>query len=84
MTGSPPLLSAAELVAVRQYASGIGIDRVATTAEMVRAAHTAGLVVHVFTFDVTAIDGDYRAIFALGVDGIFTDCPDAALTARTR
>ena len=55
---------------------------------VIGAAHAAGLLVHAFTFrndrslygfsDPTA---EYRAYFALGVDGVFSDFPDTAVAA---
>ena len=58
---------------------------------VVRDAHSAGLMVHMYTFrdDVPmARDyaGDaaleYRQIYAMGVDGVFSDYPDTAYAAR--
>ncbi len=59
---------------------------------VVRDAHAAGLFVHVYTFrseaDALAADfgadplAEYRAVYALGVDGVFSDFPDHALRAR--
>jgi glycerophosphoryl diester phosphodiesterase len=37
--------------------------------------------VHVFTFGADA-EITYRRLYGLGVDGVFTDNPDLALTAR--
>ncbi len=79
-TPAPP--TEAELVEVRQYATGIGLDRVVATAAAIGAAHAAGLLVHVYTFDPTAVAADYQAAFTAGVDGVFTDCPDTAAAAR--
>jgi glycerophosphoryl diester phosphodiesterase len=47
--------------------------RVWLTAEVVAAAHRAGLEVHVWTVNDEA---GMRRMFALGVDGIMTDYPD--------
>ena len=59
---------------------------------LVRDAHAAGLFVHTWTFrseprrlasdfkgDPT---GEYKAFYALGIDGLFSDFPDAAVKAR--
>jgi glycerophosphoryl diester phosphodiesterase len=59
---------------------------------VVRDAHAAGLFVHTWTFrseprrlasdfkgDPTA---EYKAFYALGIDGLFSDFPDAAVKAR--
>lgn len=58
---------------------------------LVDDAHTAGLLVHFYTFrneglylasnyagDPTA---EYQQFFALGVDGVFSDSPDTAVAA---
>jgi glycerophosphoryl diester phosphodiesterase len=49
---------------------------------LVRDAHRAGLLVHPFTFRDAA--AEYRLFFGLGVDGLFSDQPDAAVAARRR
>lgn len=59
---------------------------------VVADAHAAGLFVHTWTFRseprrlASNFDGDpgeeYKAFFALGVDGLFSDFPDAAVKAR--
>ena len=59
---------------------------------LVAAAHAAGLAVHAYTFRSEArfLAPDYhgdpaaelRQFFALGVDGVFADFPDAAVAAR--
>lgn len=61
---------------------------------VVADAHAAGLVVHPYTFRSEArflaadYGGDpaaeYRQFFALGVDGVFSDFPDAAVAVRDR
>lgn len=61
---------------------------------LVEDAHRAGLLVHPWTFrsDGTFLapdyDGDpereYDQFFSLGVDGLFSDFPDAAVRARNR
>ena len=60
--------------------------------DVVKNAHKLGLVVHPYTFrneskHLAANFQDspleeYRAYFALGVDGVFTDYTDTALAAR--
>jgi glycerophosphoryl diester phosphodiesterase len=71
------------LAGIRQYAVGIGIDRVrlGPDAKLVSDAHQDRLEVHVFTFGADA-EIAYRQLFSQGVDGVFTDNPDLALTAR--
>ena len=68
-------------------------DRVAgPPTRLVADAHAAGLFVHTWTFRseprrlLSTYGGDpaaeYRAFFALGIDGVFSDFPDAAVAAR--
>ncbi|KJV09973.1 glycerophosphodiester phosphodiesterase [Elstera litoralis] len=59
---------------------------------LVKAAHDAGLVIHTWTFRnepkrlASDFKGDpaaeYKLFFGLGVDGLFSDFPDAAVKAR--
>jgi glycerophosphoryl diester phosphodiesterase len=73
-----------------------GSTRDATTqspTSLIADAHTAGLFVHVFTFRnekkylAADYNGDpqaeYLKFFRLGVDGVFTDFSNSAVTART-
>jgi glycerophosphoryl diester phosphodiesterase len=71
------------LARIRQYAVGIGIDRarLGPDTKVVSDAHQDQLEVHVFTFGADA-EIAYRHLFSQGVDGVFTDNPDLALTAR--
>jgi glycerophosphoryl diester phosphodiesterase len=55
---------------------------------VIDAAHAAGLLVHAYTFRDDASQygfdnatDEYRAFFALGVDGVFSDFPDTARAA---
>jgi glycerophosphoryl diester phosphodiesterase len=68
-------------------------DRTATApTSLIDDAHAAGLFVHAYTFRneatyLTATYGDnpvqeYLQFFCLGVDGLFADFPDTALTSR--
>ena len=68
-------------------------DRVrAEPSSVIADAHAAGLFVHSWTFRneprrlMSDYKGDpaaeYRAFFALGVDGLFSDFPDVAVAAR--
>jgi glycerophosphoryl diester phosphodiesterase len=68
-------------------------DRVALPpTDVVKNAHAAGLFVHPYTFRSEApgllsdYKGDpkaeYKRFFKLGVDGLFSDFPDTAVTAR--
>jgi glycerophosphoryl diester phosphodiesterase len=56
---------------------------------VIAAAHAAGLVVHGFTFrNDASLYGfsdpiaEYKAYYALGIDGVFSDFPDTALAAQ--
>lgn len=92
-----------QLKAIAGYAAGIGPWKRTIVEEnddgslkpagtLIDDAHTAGLVVHPYTFrdepsflakeygnDPVA---EYRQFYALGVDGVFTDFPDTAIRAR--
>jgi glycerophosphoryl diester phosphodiesterase len=68
-------------------------DRVLTEpTALVRDAHEAGLFVHTWTFRsephrlAATFKGDpaaeYKAFYAVGVDGLFSDFPDVAVNAR--
>jgi len=55
---------------------------------VIAAAHAAGLLVHGYTFrndaslyGFTDPTEEYRAYYALGIDGVFTDFPDTARAA---
>jgi glycerophosphoryl diester phosphodiesterase len=56
---------------------------------VIAAAHAAGLVVHGFTFrNDSSLYGfsdpiaEYKAYYAIGIDGVFSDFPDTALQAQ--
>lgn len=56
---------------------------------VIAAAHSAGLVVHGFTFRNDASQygfydpiSEYHAYYAIGIDGVFSDFPDTALQAQ--
>lgn len=68
-------------------------DRVLMPAtDVVKNAHAAGLIVHAYTFRneprrlASDYKGDpkaeYKKMFELGVDGVFSDFPDTAVAAR--
>ena len=68
-----------------------GVTQVFST--LIADAHAAGLVVHAYTFrnDVPLARDfageaaqEYRQLFALGLDGVFSDFPDTAFDARER
>jgi len=80
-----------DIEAIAAYAQAIGPAKQLVDAELVVAAHAAGLEVHPYTFQREPrflLDGDadleseLRRYYAMGVDGVFTDHPDVAVTAR--
>ncbi len=78
------------LEAIATYAAGIGISRELLEAvgdDLVARAQARGLVVHVYTFADDQLDdppATYAAALQLGVDGLITDFPEAARTARNQ
>jgi glycerophosphoryl diester phosphodiesterase len=58
---------------ISSYAIGIGPARTSVDAPLVDAVHDEALVIHPYTVNVPA---DMKRMIALGVDGMFTDCPD--------
>jgi len=83
---------------VHAFADGLGIfkdyalDGADDTSPLIEAAHAEGLFVHAYTFRsdprflAERYAGDpaaeYRLFYGLGIDGVFSDFPDAALAAR--
>lgn len=63
----------AQLTDIRGYAVGIGPARASVDSALVDAVHDQGLVIHPYTVNEPA---EMRRLMALGVDGMFTDCPD--------
>ncbi|WP_074078489.1 glycerophosphodiester phosphodiesterase family protein [Microvirga massiliensis] len=65
---------------------------IASPSTLVKDAHEAGLLVFTWTFRsepkrlAASFNGDpaaeYKAFYDLGVDGVFSDFPDAAVKAR--
>ena len=77
------------LEAAAQYAKAVGPDKTLVDAAFVAEAHRLGLRVHPWTYrlDSPPASGpagvaEMEAAFALGVDGLFTDFPDAGVAAR--
>jgi len=66
-----------QLDILSRFAFGIGPSRADTAEQLVEAAHEHGLVVHPWTVNDTS---EMRFFSAIGVDGIFTDFPDRALS----
>ena len=93
---APSPLSSEALRAIRAYADGVGPFKadLLPPSTLLRDAHAAGLFVHAYTFRNEArrvaapFQGDplaeYRAFYAWGVDGVFSDFPDSAVAARRR
>ena len=78
-------------VSLTPTADAIGPAKQLVDAELVGAAHAAGLAVHPYTFRrepryLPEGDPDLRAElrrhYEMGVDGVFTDNPDVAVQAR--
>jgi glycerophosphoryl diester phosphodiesterase len=64
--------------AASSYAWGVGFWEPRVTRRGIAKARTLGLVTTVYTVNEPA---RMRELDALGVDGIFTDCPDRARAA---
>jgi glycerophosphoryl diester phosphodiesterase len=74
--------TAAAAASVAAIADGIGPSKTQTTAACVQAAHAAGLTVTPYTF--LSDPAQYLSAYNLGVDGVFTNYPDIAITVRDR
>jgi glycerophosphoryl diester phosphodiesterase len=93
------LVTASGLQEIAKYAQAVGIHKnllvprdsngkLLLPTSLVTDAHTAGLLVHVWTFRnedcFLPLDfqgnpqGEYELFFSLGVDGVFSDYPDTA------
>ena len=68
----------ADLAAVAAYADGLGLSIGALTPECIETAH--GLIVHGYTFNNNL--APYEPFYLAGIDGIFSNHPDIALTQR--
>lgn len=90
-----PLVPTVALDVLAEFADGVGPDKsLLVDAEgedtgFVARAHALGLAVHPWTFrddrtvaDDVSIEDELRRIYALGVDGVFTDFPATALRVR--
>ncbi|QLE46842.1 glycerophosphodiester phosphodiesterase [Nostoc sp. C057] len=97
------LVTASGLEEIAKYAQAVGIHKnllvprdssgkLLSPTSLVTDAHTAGLLVHVWTFRnedyFLPLDfqgnpqGEYELFFSLGVDGVFSDYPDTASTVK--
>lgn len=84
------------LTQIKNYAAGVGpaknmlVDAQGKDNGFVKKAHDLGLKVHAWSFrddDLHAIfkgeaAAEYNLFFALGIDGLFSDFPESAFTAR--
>ncbi|NEU83346.1 glycerophosphodiester phosphodiesterase [Nostoc sp. UIC 10630] len=97
------LVTASGLREIAKYAQAVGIHKsllvprdssgkLQSPTSLVTDAHTAGLLVHAWTFRnedcFLPLDfqgnpqGEYELFFSLGVDGVFSDYPDTASTVK--
>ena len=75
----------------RQIMRDVGAQQLLQTT-VIEQAHAAGLRVHTYTFrsEPATLAPEYRndplleyqQFYSLGIDGVFSDFPDVALTAR--
>src|SRR5262249_3175550 len=92
------MVTPAGLAEIKTYANGIGpwkryiIPTTGVPTSLITDAHRTGLFVHAFTFrdepqHLTGTYGEpkaeYKAFFALGVDGVFTDYSTTARKTLT-
>lgn len=77
------------LEAMAHYADGVGPEKTLVDGAFIARAHALGLFVHPWTYrlDAPPASGptgvaEMEAAYALGVDGLFTDFPDAGRDAR--
>eukprot|EP01099_Mayorella_cantabrigiensis_P002550 TRINITY_DN2112_c0_g1_i1.p1 TRINITY_DN2112_c0_g1~~TRINITY_DN2112_c0_g1_i1.p1 ORF type:complete len:425 (-),score=76.53 TRINITY_DN2112_c0_g1_i1:231-1505(-) len=87
------------LAEISEYAVGIGPNKLwiydpannGTASDLINRAHNFGLLVHPYTFKsddqtnsgCSSPDREYRLFYSLGVDGVFSDFSDDAITGRT-
>ena len=71
---------------LKSFADGVGVSITGAgmTESFVDLAHTAGLLVHGYTFSKTgsAADVEYQKFFGWGVDGVFSNYADLAVASR--
>lgn len=90
-----PLVPTVALDVLAEFADGVGpdksllVDSEGADTGFVAQAHALGLAVQPWTFrddrpvaDDVSIEDELRRIYALGVDGVFTDFPATALRVR--
>jgi glycerophosphoryl diester phosphodiesterase len=100
LTSDAKMVDDAGLKAIAAYADGIGVEKrlivpvtdggvLGPPTDLVRRAHEAGLLVHVWTLRIDKeflpagyrgdASAEFRRFRELGVDGLFTDFPDVAV-----
>jgi glycerophosphoryl diester phosphodiesterase len=92
VSGQPLELALSEIA---EYANAIGPPKAALRdaagldSGLVSRAHALGLNVHTWTFrddelprGVASVEAELHSVFALGVDGVFSDFPSSAVAAR--
>ncbi|WP_114376552.1 glycerophosphodiester phosphodiesterase family protein [Elioraea thermophila] len=79
LTGICP--TAAQLAQIAEVAQGIGVSVANVNEACVDRVHQAGLLIHVYTLS-NANPGLHETVYALGVDGIFSNAPDTAKRFR--
>jgi len=89
--GGPGGLTVLSLSDVASFADGLGLlinnGTYAVTKSFIDQAHTAGLVVHGWTFakaDAGAADTEYQKYLAMGMDGMFSNYADLATASRDK
>jgi len=74
------------LANIKSFADGVGtsITGAGMSESFIDQAHAAGLLVHGYTFSRTgtAADTEYQRFFGWGMDGVFSNYTDLALTSR--
>jgi glycerophosphoryl diester phosphodiesterase len=89
------MLTPSGLEYIASYANAIGINKnlLRVRSNLIVNAHQVGLQVHPYTFRNEDIflgndfkgdpKAEYRFFYKMGVDGVFTDYPDTALSVRS-
>jgi len=83
---SSSALLAFGLANLKGFADGVGVSITGPGigAAFIEQAHAAGLLVHGYTFNKTgaAAEAEYLQFYGWGLDGVFSNYADLALTAR--
>ncbi len=86
LSGSSNALVTFGLDKIRSFADGIGVSigGAGMSESFIGLAHEAGLLVHGYTFSKTgtAAADEYAKFFGWGMDGVFSNYADLAITAR--